>query len=240
VMILFTIVTTKIVHYSSLAYLPLSFLAATYISKAITEGRKVSKLLAGLYLFLGIFFGLLLTALPLISSFKDAIIPLIKDPFAVAGILKPVAWGGYEFIFGLFYLLAVLISFWLILHRRYFRAILIMAAGTGVLLFTYMVFVLPKIEAHTQGSLVDFLESKRGEDVYVITYDFHSYAPYFYFEQPNNNIEERSDKNLLINGRVDKPVFIISKITDQSLINRKDLKLIKEEGGYRFYERQSD
>jgi 4-amino-4-deoxy-L-arabinose transferase-like glycosyltransferase len=238
VMILFTIVTTKIVHYSSLAYLPLSFLAATYISKLIAEDRKVSKLLSGFYLFLGILFGLLLTALPLIASFKDAIIPLINDPFAVAGILKPVAWGGYEFIFGLFYLLAVLISFWLILRRDYFRAILAMAVGTGVLLFTYMVFVLPKIEAHTQGSLVDFLESKRGEDIYVITYDFHSYAPYFYFEQPNNDIEERSDKNLLLNGRVDKPVFIITKITDKSLTDRQDLQLIKEEGGYRFFERK--
>ena len=33
VMILFTIVTTKIVHYSSMAYLPLSYLAALYITR---------------------------------------------------------------------------------------------------------------------------------------------------------------------------------------------------------------
>jgi len=115
-----------------------------------------------------------------------------------------------------------------------------MAVGTGVLLFTYMVFVLPKVEAHTQGSLIDFLQSKRGEDIYVMTHGFHSYAPYFYFEQPNSDIEERADKNLLLNGKVNKPVFIITKITDKSLVTREDLKLIKEEGGYRFYVRVLD
>jgi 4-amino-4-deoxy-L-arabinose transferase-like glycosyltransferase len=240
VMILFTIVTTKIVHYSSLAYLPLSFLAATYITYLIQEKQQVNRMLIWLYLFLGVLFGTLLTLLPLISSFKSMIIPLIDDPFAVAGIMKPVAWGGFEFIFGLLYLVAVIISFWFILKRLFFRAIVIMAAGTGALLFSYMVFVLPKVEAHTQGSLIDFLQSKKGEDAYVMTFGFYSYAPFFYFEQPNNNIDKRADKAFLLNGNIDKPVFIITKITDQSLIKRTDLELLKEEGGYRFYLRENE
>jgi 4-amino-4-deoxy-L-arabinose transferase-like glycosyltransferase len=240
VMILFTIVTTKIVHYSSLAYLPLSFLAATYITYLIQEKQQVNRMLIWLYLFLGVLFGTLLTLLPLISSFKSMIIPLIDDPFAVAGIMKPVAWGGFEFIFGLLYLVAVIISFWFILKRLFFRAIVIMAAGTGALLFSYMVFVLPKVEAHTQGSLIDFLQSKKGEDAYVMTFGFYSYAPFFYFEQPNNNIDKRADKAFLLNGNIDKPVYIITKITDQSLIKRTDLELLKEEGGYRFYLRDNE
>jgi len=43
VMILFTIVTTKIVHYSSMAYLPLSYLAALYITQLVTENEKCLK-----------------------------------------------------------------------------------------------------------------------------------------------------------------------------------------------------
>lgn len=235
VMILFTIVTTKIVHYSSLAYLPLSFLAATYITFLIQEKQQPNRMVAWLYLFLGILFGTLLTILPLISSFKDMIVPLIDDPFAVAGIMKPVAWGGFEFIFGILYLIAVIVSFWYIMKRLFYRAIITMAIGTGVLLFSYMLFVLPKVEAHTQGSLIDFLQSKKGEDVYVMTYGFYSYAPFFYFEQPNSNVEKRADKHFLLNGKNDKPVYIISKITDQNLTNRSDLLLLNEEGGFRFY-----
>ena len=239
VMILFTIVTTKIVHYSSLAYLPLSFLAATYITYIIKEKQQANRMLVWLYLFLGVLFGTLLTILPLITSFKGMIAPLINDPFAVAGLMKPVAWGGFEFIFGLLYLVAVIISFWFILKRLFYRAIISMAVGTGVLLASYMFFVLPKIEAHTQGSLIEFLQSKQGDDVYIMTVGFYSYAPFFYFEQPNSNIDKRADKNFLLNGNIDKPVYIITKITDQSLTKRMDIQLLKEEGGYRFYLRDN-
>jgi hypothetical protein len=238
VMILFTMVTTKIVHYSSLSYLPLSFLATTYILYLNKSGKRANSFIIWFYPFLGIVFGILLTLLPLVSVFSDKIIPFINDPFAVAGILKPVAWGGYEFVFGLGYLVAVLLSFRQIIKRLYTKAVVTMAMGTGILLFTYNIFVMPKVESHTQGSLIDFLQSKKGQDVYVMTYGFHSYAPFFYFEQPNNNVEQRADKGYLLNGDIDKPVYIISKITDQSLAKRGDLKLVKEEGGYRFYLRE--
>ena len=113
-----------------------------------------------------------------------------------------------------------------------------MAIGTSVLLSSYMIFVLPKVESHTQGSLIDFLKSKKGEDVYAMTFGFHSYAPYFYFEQPNNSIEQRADKEFLLTGEIDKPVYIITKITDEYLTTRSDLKFLKEEGGFRFYLRE--
>lgn len=235
VMILFTVVTTKIVHYSSMAYMPLSFLAATYIIGLMREQKKANSLLAYFYLILGVLLATLLTLLPLIATYKEKIIPYLNDPFAVAGIMKPVEWGGYEYIFGLVFFAAVVLSFWYILKTLYYRAVIIMAMGTGILLFSYMAFVLPKIEAHTQGSLVEFLQSKKGEDVYVMTHGFYSYAPFFYFEQPNNNISQRADKDYLLNGTIDKPVYIITKITDERLKQREDLVLLKEEGGYRFY-----
>lgn len=238
VMILFTIVTTKIVHYSSLSYLPLSFLAATYIISRVDNNDKVSKPIIWIYLILGSLFGILLTLLPLVSVFKEQIIPLINDPFAVAGILKPVAWGGYEFLIGLVYLTAVGYSFFMINKKKLIKGIVVMALGTGFLLFSYMIFVLPKIEAHTQGSLINFLESKRGEDVYVMTFGFHSYAPFYYFAQPNNNIDKRADKEFLLNGNIDKPVYIITKITDNRLESRSDIRKLREEGGYRFYLRE--
>ena len=238
VMILFTIVTTKIVHYSSMAYLPLSYLAAVYIERKLLNKQPLPKGIVWTYLALGVVFGVLLTALPLVVYFIDAIKPYINDPFAVAGLMKPVAWSGYEFLIGLFFIAIVMVSAIGLFKNRVIKSISIMGFGVGLTLLLYSIFVLPKIEQHTQGSLIDFLESKQGEDVYVTTSGFHSYAPYFYFRQPNNNLEKRADKQWLITGTIDKPVYIISKITDTYLPTRPDLKLIKEEGGYRFYLRK--
>ncbi|MCB0497892.1 MAG: glycosyltransferase family 39 protein [Cyclobacteriaceae bacterium] len=237
VMILFTIVTTKIVHYSSMAYLPLSFLATLYIDRKLVNDQPIPKGIVWTYLILGIIFGILLTALPLVVYFIGAIKPYINDPFAVVGLMKPVNWSGYEFLIGLFFIVVVIVSAIGLFRNKILRSIGAMGFGVGLTLLLYSIFVLPKIEQHTQGSLVDFLISKQGEDVYVITSGFHSYAPYFYFRQPDNNLEKRADKNWLITGEIDKPVYIISKITDTYLPQRPDLQLLKEEGGFRFYYR---
>ena len=237
VMILFTIVTTKIVHYSSMAYLPLSYLAALYIMEVVEGKKKIPKPIVWTYLVIGLIFGFLLTSLPLVIYFIESIKPYINDPFAVAGLVKQVEWSGFELLIGLIFIFSVIVSTVYFYKSRAVKALGVMASGTAITLLLYSLFVLPKIEQHTQGSLIDFLESVEGEDVYVTTSGFHSYAPFFYFKQPNNNLEKRADKQWLISGDIDKPVYIISKITDIYLPTLKDLKLIKEEGGYRFYKR---
>jgi len=240
VMILFTIVTTKIVHYSSMAYLPLSYLAALYITRLIKEEQAVPKIISWVYLGVGLIFGLLLTSLPLVIYFIDDIKPYINDPFAVAGLIKPVYWSGFEFSIGLIFVAAVISSSVQLFKANLFRSISIMSGGTAITLLLYSMFIIPKIEQHTQGSLIDFLESVEGEDVYVTTSGFYSYAPFFYFKQPNNNLEKRDNKQWLITGKIDKSVYVISKITDTYLPTLTDLVLIKEEGGFRFYKRNAD
>jgi 4-amino-4-deoxy-L-arabinose transferase-like glycosyltransferase len=237
VMILFTIVTTKIVHYSSMAYLPLSFLATLYISRLLDENKKVPKAIRIIYLVIGLIFGILLTSLPLVIYFIDIIKPYINDPFAVAGLVKPVDWNGFEFLIGLLFIGAVVISTFHLFKANLLKAVRIMGFGTGIAILLYSIFVVPKIEQHTQGSLIEFLESVEGEDVYVTTSGFHSYAPFFYFKQPNNKLDKRANKQWLVTGEIDKPVYVISKITDKYLPTLSDLELLKEEGGYRFYKR---
>ncbi len=237
VMILFTIVTTKIVHYSSMAYLPLSYLAALYITRLVQNNQRVPNPITIVYLAIGLIFGILLTSLPLVIYFINDIKHYINDPFAVAGLMKPVPWGGFEFLIGFVFLGAVVISTFQLYKTKIIKGVIIMGIGTGITLLLYSIFVVPKIEEHTQGSLIEFLESVQGEDVYVTTSGFYSYAPFFYFKQPNNNLETRANTQLLITGKIDKPVYIISKITDAYLPTLPDLELIKEEGGYRFYKR---
>ena len=157
VMILFTIVTTKIVHYSSMAYLPLSFIAADYLFPKIQKQAGLPNWVIVIFVLIGMIFGVLLTALPLVNVFRESIAPLINDPFAVAGIMKDVYWSGHEYIIGVVYLIGVMVVAYLLTRKQLLKGLVVMALNTGLTLFLYMLFVLPKIEAHTQGLLIDFL-----------------------------------------------------------------------------------
>ena len=71
VMILFSISTTKIVHDSSMSYLPLSYLAATYLFNISEKKLEVKKWMLVTIVFFGFVFSSLLTLLPIILDRKD-------------------------------------------------------------------------------------------------------------------------------------------------------------------------
>jgi hypothetical protein len=102
-----------------------------------------------------------------------------------------------------------------------------------------MIEVVPKIERYSQAPVIDFLKSISNQDVYVTTSGFYSYAPFFYFGTKPDGKSERSDKDWLINGNIDKPVYIITKPAYRNLFNKRaDCRFLKQEGGYLFYYRE--
>ena len=50
--------------------------------------------------------------------------------------------------------------------------------------------------------------------------------------------EKRKDKEWLLNGDIDKPVFLVSKSTNTELDNHPNFKFIRREGGFNFYKRE--
>ncbi len=107
VLILFTIVKSKIVHYSSLCYFPLTFLAATSVYNLI-EGRiAFNKWMKTGIAFIGGIYALLLIALPWIMMHPERLSPLFNDPFAQGNLEAAVSWTGWEMLPGI-WLLGVL------------------------------------------------------------------------------------------------------------------------------------
>ncbi|MCX6297426.1 MAG: glycosyltransferase family 39 protein, partial [Bacteroidetes bacterium] len=92
VLILFSIVKTKIVHYSSLCYFPMSYLAAYVIYKLISEELKWKKSTGILLMTIASLIGIIISALPIIDKYKQKIIDsgLVKDKFAVENIKATV------------------------------------------------------------------------------------------------------------------------------------------------------
>ncbi|MEX1002477.1 MAG: glycosyltransferase family 39 protein [Crocinitomicaceae bacterium] len=253
VLILFSIVTTKIVHYSSMTYLPLSFLAAVVISKYKWSELKLYVKIP-FFLLVGIY-TLIFVGLPLFAIFKDQFLHLFKDPFAVAGFSNPeVSWSGFEPLIVLFYLAGIflLIRFWK--KDKLIKALKVNALLFSITLSLTMIFVVSKIERYTQGPMIDFLKDKQGEEVYMTTVGFKSYAHYFYFRQaPHPNAHKKvheevfhgdpvlhtplntAVKKFLLHGDIDYDAYFITKIQHTELDSLPQLEKLYQKGGYKFY-----
>lgn len=258
VLILFTIVTTKIVHYSSMTYLPLSFLAATVIANK--SWKEIPLYVKILFFFLASLFTIIFVGLPLFAIFKDHFLHLFKDPFAVAGFGNTdVSWSGFEPFIVLFFIGGIIafVVFWK--REELLKGLKTFALLFSIALSLTMLFVVAKIERYTQGPMIDFLQEIKGKEVYVAPVGFKSYAPYFYFEQPRHpNVfkkihEEKFNgepvtytplevevRKYMMHGDIDYDAYFITKIHHMELDTIPDIQKIGQKGGYKFYLREAE
>lgn len=238
VLILFSLTTTKIVHYSSLTYFPLAFLAASYIDMLLDNGIKMKRYLSILIICMGFVFSFLLFAVPYVAQHPEIILPYIKDDFAKASLLTPVRWTGYEMYIGIVYFVAVIISIILLRQKKNMRGVLLLFYATGCCLFFYALSVAPKIEQYSQGPAIRFYQSLAGKDIYLWPVGFKSYGQYFYGKKPEKPKYGNADLDFLLNGNIKRPAFFVVKITDPDFEKRcAECELIGQEGGFKFYRR---
>lgn len=241
VLILFSIVKTKIVHYSSLCYFPLTFLAALQLSR-LDEGRiRLKKIVAVILGATGILLAIVITLLPAVGINKQKLVPLFDDDFAVANLQAAVNWSYAECLFGLCYLAAIIVALvWL--RRSFHKGMLLLLAVQLLIIQVTMLHFVPKIEAYSQRAAVVFYESLAGKDVYLQPLDFVSYGYLFYSrKQPSANPEYYKDrKGWMLKGDVDKPCYFISKNTAEAklLAEHPLLEKTGEKNGYVFYRRK--
>jgi hypothetical protein len=255
VMILFSIVSTKIVHYSSMTYLPLSFLAAMVVHRVSWKELKLYTKI--LYLFLGFIYVLIFVGLPLFGIFKERFYHLMKDPFAVAGFSNPdISWSGFEPFVVLLFIAAIVLF---IIYWR--RDDVVKALKWNALLFSatlsiFLMVVVKKIEGYSQGPMIDMMEELKGKEIYLAPAGFKSYAQYFYFQQPEHpNVfkkirdEQFGGENVLYTplevkvrefmryGELEYDAYFITKIHYMELDTIQGIEKIKEKGGFKLYRR---
>lgn len=240
VMIVFSIVKTKIVHYSSMAYFPLSYLAALWLYQWLKGEITWPKWMTILLLLIGFVLSLVLALVPLIGMYPATFTPFIDDKFVVANLQAPVEWAGNEWLWGMLYFVAICVSVYKWKTQKQ-QALRVLFFSTAVLMFFYTSIVVPKIEGYTQRTVIDFYESKKGQEVYVWPIGNRSYAQYFYFKKPKGVRPEASDEEWLLNGPVDKPTFLIARIDRADTYrSNPNLELLKEENGFVFFRRKPD
>ena len=259
-LILFSIVKTKIVHYSSLCWFPLTAIASMYLSDIFNNKVRrmhiVFKLLIGS---IGFLLSLVLIAIPYALMNKAAWVHLLEDPFARANLQADVQWYWWDGFGGCILLLGVL--FYLFSKQNKLKTILLFLSVTLCCLYT-SVMIVPKIEGISQRANIEFFEKRQGEDCYVETVGYRSYAQYFYSKkqaytsaqkikidtvlmggssQPDTLTTKQKELNFsqwVLYGNIDKPAYFSIKIQNKQILDTlPDLNKLYEKNGFAFYKR---
>ncbi len=210
VLILFSIVKTKIVHYSSLCYFPLTFMGALAIRDLLNGSARWRRWLSVLMIVFASFFAILVSLLPLVDRFKSRIISsgIIKDDFAVANLQADVQWTGYEWLLGLILISAVLIAVILAKRNSVSKALTVLFSGTTLFIFLLILVFPYRIEKYSQRAVIDFYKSKATEKCYVLNSGYFSYAPLFY---TNKMPGDCARPMWLLTGNIDRPFYLVLK-----------------------------
>jgi 4-amino-4-deoxy-L-arabinose transferase-like glycosyltransferase len=242
VLLLFSIVKTKIVHYSSLCYFPLSFLGAYAINKLISGEMQWKKYTGILLMVIACLIGIALSALPVIDRFKDSIIEsnLVKDKFAVENLKANVHWTGFEWMIGLLLILGTAAMLVLTARKKTRRGIMGIFIISLLTVNLASILVTPKIELYSQNAAIEFYKSHAHEDCYIDTYGFKSYAHLFYAGKKEPTNADSYNRDWLLNGQVDKPTYIVSKINAEEYIRQHHpgLAEVYRKNGFIFWKRK--
>jgi len=239
VLILFSIVKTKTVLYSSLTYFPITYLAVLHIHavcrKKIPWTRMHTVALAA--------FGLLVAAaiavFPVLMMHKSWILPLIHDRFAVACLERPVAWFWYEAAIGIGYGLLITITLLLLNHSKFRQAFVVLFFSTALCIQFFMLDIVPKMEAYVVKGPIDFYQSHIGQHCYVRAL-FKSYADLYYSRVMPGGQPESVDKNWLLTGPIDRPAYFVCRSHKAHVyIGHNNVSEIKTEYGFTYLKRDA-
>ncbi len=244
VLIVFTIVKTKIVHYSSLCYLPLTFLAADWLTLKIEAQEPVFKKSTKIlfWVLVGLI-ALLPIALPVLVFFPKVLEPLFsKDPFARETLFADAGWTGFESLVGIGFLAAIIyFGNRLMKEKPGLKNVGLVFLITALLMQGIFFFFIKKIDRHTQSAYMEFLEQVQGKDVYVVSGGFKTYAPYFYarIKPANLPLRENPDewRDYLLTEHITKPVFVVAKVQEEEKLKNQysNLEELYRKNGFIFY-----
>lgn len=240
VLVVFSLVQSKIVHYSSLCYYPISFFAAVTLAQTI---RSKSTLPKSLIYCIIIFFTLLLSVLIAVPYIPvERIQELLKnDPFASANLEAILIWSPISLYLSIFYLLLVFALIPLFRSIRYQRLSFVGMFGiTIAILHLFFWFYLSNVERISQGAAISYFQSLANKPVYVGVYGYKSYAPLFYSNvQPDVLFKQDNREHVLLHQPLLKPVYLLAKVPYNNVLDSLQFSEIGRLNGFVFLNKET-
>lgn len=235
VLVVFSIVKTKIIHYSSLAYFPVTWLASRSVYRSMIKGEGYKRITAVPLIAFGVLWIVTTVVLVYILLNKELLLVAdrIKDPFALGNLQADVRWTGWEALVSLPLLIALILF---VVMRTHWERFVSVVAGSALFCFLTIAVLVPKAEGYTQQAAIAFYKEKSAEDCYIHPLGFKSYAHLFYGRKspPDNPLSY--DQDWLLHGDIDKPVYIIYKVTRKEQYREQypHLQILYEKNGFVF------
>ncbi len=236
VLILFSISTTKIIHYSSMTYVPLSFLAALSIYRALLGELIYKKYLRIVFISIGGLISLALLVFPILLMEKSWLISITKDPFAAKLIEYSPKWGMIDLAGGVIFITGFIFSLIYFRRKEYGKTIFALAIGVACSLLVLLYTAMPKVDQMTQGDAIALYQELEDEDCYVETLR-KSYAHYFYVKTKPNNRTKEQNEEWMLRGEIDKPVYFVTRFDQDFLDGIGGFEVVKERGAFKLYRR---
>ncbi|MFM6935831.1 MAG: ArnT family glycosyltransferase [Flavobacteriales bacterium] len=239
-LVLFSIVKTKIVHYSSFCYFPISYFGARFVMHQWENGFQTNKRVHYFALTFLLFLALIFGALGFLVGHSELILDYInvKDPFAVEAMKTHYSWSFIQLIPFVLLTITITLSFIYLKRNNYTKYFLSLGLGIIISLTSINLFIVPKIEDISQGAAIDFYKRHQKENAHFTTLGFKSYAHLFYGQVRPGNEETLNEKEIAT-GQLSKPTYFVVKIQqkEEFMTNYPALKLIGAKGGFVFLKR---
>jgi len=236
VILLFSLAKTKLLHYSSLAYFPVTFLAAWVWDKWIDRKLEIGGWQVGLILLIALIYSAAAILFPLVTDHYEWLLARnysFLDEFTREAIQRDVHWSGYEWLIGLFMMLGVIVASIRILRRNLngvfiLHVVVLLFSTASIYTFT------ERIEGYSQRSAIKFYLGLKGQDVYVKALGYKSFAHLFYFDKPLSEEDESVER--LMRDDLSKDAYFVMKSDkkEQYLQRYPSLEILYEKDGYVF------
>jgi len=267
VLILFSIVQTKIVHYSSLCYFPLTYLGTYGIQKLLSAQYQWKKWFHLFFVVISSLLGfafLLIGCMPILKPWLLSS-NIIADPFAVENLKANVQWSGYEWLIGLVFIGLAHFSLAKI-RSGSLKFIYLLCLASLFAVYSLIMLVAPKVEQYSQRAAIDFYKQCHSHGFNIETLGFKSYATLFYGGLDASFKEDQSFKNYIathkqelessgfnietsysyirtqwmIEGYGNKPACFIAKVIEEDVVKElyPQLQELYRQNGFIFYIRK--
>lgn len=219
VLVIFSLVTTKIVHYSSMCYLPAAIIGAHFLMHAPLFNR-LQKIFLGL---IGTIWIVLLSALIVLiknPNLKNDLLSKIDDAFAVAQLETIVEMSSFAYVLPVLFFFVILL---LLIAKK------TDGVRTGAALFLMVivislmsVIIVPKAEEHLQQKWINHLKTYQDRSVIHLTIGFKSYAHLYYTQHRKIKQASEASEEILKRMNFKNHTDMDMKTRSEFYINYRD------------------
>jgi hypothetical protein len=238
VLAVFSVVKTKIIHYSSLCYFPVTFLAAYYIYQ-LTHNRWQWTWRQYLPVFiLGSIFAFIIAGAIWMGAFHLQVPFFSHDIFATDALTAVVYWNINELIMPVSFFFALIVGLLLIGRKKVTAGLWTILIATCLFTNLMMALIVPRIEKYSQAAMIEFVESKKTEDCYIEVLGFKSYAQLFYFDKKPPANQKELDIQQLVWQPTTKPLYIVTRVNKlEGLMSSNKFQELYRKNGYVFFKK---